>query len=264
MPDHSPDAARTLAALMLAARQAGADDDVRALAALGPDEVAGLMGADRNESLPDDPLGRSLLEHGFSGTITDKLGHKRHYVDGRQVAGHENDGGAGARTSPAADDHAGLAAALKGHPHASRPGFVARVKAKLARAATRVGVLIHEASLRSPQILEAVGALIDTPDDMKKLGYNPATAGTGQHHVADLKDFGPLTTYQAVNLGSMVLAKAYLWAKSKLKGRAESLAGADLDLAAETLHKILSALAEDFGWAEPPPADEIRRRLASA
>lgn len=95
--------------MILAARAAGDADTAAWLLALADDpaEVARVTGAGaRTEAEEDhDPLGRALLEHGFTGTITDTAGHKRTYSDGKQVANSPgapdaDAGGAGARTHP--------------------------------------------------------------------------------------------------------------------------------------------------------------------
>lgn len=51
-------------------------------------------GGDAGKADPfGDGLRESLLESGFTGTVTDSAGRERHYVDGKQVAGKSDSGG---------------------------------------------------------------------------------------------------------------------------------------------------------------------------
>jgi hypothetical protein len=101
---------------LILAAAAGGDGDLASWPsgqADDPDAVERLTAAPeptRTESLLESEQheGRWLLEHGFTGTITDTAGHKRQYVDGKQVkaqqaGGDQGKGGAGARTPPAAE-----------------------------------------------------------------------------------------------------------------------------------------------------------------
>lgn len=222
-----------------------------------------------------DPFGRlseSLLESGFTGTVTDSAGRERHYVDGEQVAKNETGGkgdekgkaGAHAGTHPMAASPppaAAVDAAVAGVlPKGAPAGLVARVKAKVGAAMTRVAVLAYDAALYSPQILEAVGLIADTPEDMGKLGYNPATHGNEGQRVNDpLKDAAglPITTHQAVNLVTKVLPAAVAWVKGKLGGGKRESLESRQTTPAELLHAMLAALAEEFGAPAPPPAAKI-------
>lgn len=143
------------------------------------------------------------------------------------------------------------------------PGVVAKIKDKASKVLTRLARLAYDAALASPNVIAAAGMLIDTPDDLKKLGYNPATAGSDSQRVADpLKDSGiPLTTYQAVNLVTTVLPAAIAWVKGKIKGgQSES---DDLEALAELLHQMFAAIAEEFGLTAPPDAATIANNLRS-
>ncbi len=125
--------------MVLAARAGGDTDTAAWLLSLADDpaEVARVTGSagsrTESEDLPD-PIGRALLEHGFTGTITDSAGHKRTYADGKQVAGHHDDtGGAGARTHPT-EPTAEEKAQADAH-HASLPE---KEKGRLAKAGAAV------------------------------------------------------------------------------------------------------------------------------
>jgi hypothetical protein len=142
------------------------------------------------------------------------------------------------------------------------PGLVAKVKAATARVLTKVATLAYDAALASPQILDVAGLLIDTPEDMGKLGYNPATAGHELQKTGNpLQDAGvPLTPYQFVNLCTKVIPAALSWAKGKLGAKTGEEAS-DLDALAELLAGMLRELAAEFGMPEPPDAATLAGRL---
>lgn len=89
------------------------------------------------DSILDDapaPVGRWLLEHGFTGTMTDSAGRKQQYVDGKHVSGqHADAGGAGARTATHTTHEQDAAAASAQHDAApaAEQGKLARAKAAL-------------------------------------------------------------------------------------------------------------------------------------
>lgn len=143
------------------------------------------------------------------------------------------------------------------------PSVVAKLKDRASKALTRLARLAYDAALASPNIIEAAGLLIDTPDDLKKIGYNPTTAGSDSQRVADpLKDAGiPLTTYQAVNLVTTVLPAAMAWVKGKISGGKSE--GDDIEQLAELLHQMLKVMAEEFGLTMPPDAETIANNLRS-
>lgn len=183
--------------------------------------------------------------------------------------GHGGAGGAHAGTPDAHPlaQESPPAAAVDGVVAGSLPGgapagLVAKVREKVAKVMTRLAVLAYDAALHSPQILDAVGLVADTPEDMGKIGYNPATAGNEAHHVADLKDFGsPLTTYQTVNLVTKLLPAAIAWVKSKLGGKAEGLAESEGMTPADLLAAMLAVLAEEFGLPAAPTAGRVAELL---
>lgn len=66
---------------------------------------------DDDEDEDDPVLTEAVAEdagsQGFTGTITDKLGRKRHYVDGKQVAGQKESGGGDKQKEKKTDDGEG-------------------------------------------------------------------------------------------------------------------------------------------------------------
>lgn len=85
------------------------ETDVTGFRFLKPDK------ADRTESIHAVSLERILLEHGYSGTLTDKNGRKITYQDGKRVAGQHDQGGGKQPAAAAADstDHEKTLADIK-------------------------------------------------------------------------------------------------------------------------------------------------------
>ena len=142
------------------------------------------------------------------------------------------------------------------------PGVVAKVREKVGKILTALARRAYDAALMSPQIIDAAGLLVDTPEDMKRIGYNPATAGTQQNATGNvLQDAGvPLTPYQFVNLCTTVLPGVVSWVKGKVGGGSATESD-DIDALAELLHGLLAGLAEEFGFAAPPDAAAIAANL---
>jgi hypothetical protein len=142
------------------------------------------------------------------------------------------------------------------------PGVVAKVKEKVGKILTALARRAYDAVLMSPQIIDAAGLLVDTPEDMQKIGYNPATAGADAQKTGNvLQDAGiPLTPYQFVNLCTTVLPGVVSWVKGKL-GKSSAAESDDIDALAELLHGLLAELAEEFGFAAPPDAAAIAANL---
>lgn len=78
---------------------------------------------------PDD-----VVSEGFTGTITDAAGHKRQYVDGKQVAGQKDGGVSPARASGADAGHDSATAGLP----PNRRNFVSKGLGKLRELGFRV------------------------------------------------------------------------------------------------------------------------------
>jgi hypothetical protein len=210
-------------------------------------------GGDSRESrtFPEDRAG--LVKK----TVTGKDG-KQHTVYTRPDAGQSADEHP-AKADPPSADAVDVGGAMGGD---APPGLVAKVKAATARVLTKVATLAYDAALASPQILDVAGLLIDTPEDMGKLGYNPATAGHELQKTGNpLQDAGvPLTPYQFVNLCTKVIPAALSWAKGKLGAKTGEEAS-DLDALAELLAGMLRELAAEFGMPEPPDAATLAGRL---
>lgn len=78
----------------------------------------------------------------------------------------------------------------------------------------------------NPLVIGAVEAVFDTPDDMRKIGYEPAM-GTGHGTADPLKAATGLPTHMAISIASKVLAAGLVWAKHRKK-KTSSMVGRKL------------------------------------
>lgn len=219
-------------------------------------------------------IDRVLREHGFTGL--DRLGRK--WVDGKEVP---KDAGGPAGSNPPKGDPASappsdlsrdhVAAGLpdliaRADPEVAKtPGLVARLTDHAVTAAAKVYARLVQATPAILKVIDLAGAVIDTPEDMKRWGYNPTTTGPtatgaqGQHGDWFHAHFG-VSTHLAATLATAVLSKALVAAKRKL-GLAEGEAGDAFDAAGELLAAVLKDLAGEYGLATPPDAAAIAARL---
>lgn len=114
---------------------------------LTPDDTAG-MGDERpaSEAVLEE-IDRTMEEAGFTGMLTDKAGRKRHYVNGKQVAG-----GAASTTGAQAKKKAKAAAAAPA-PAQHTPQQVQHVKATVAQQ-------VKAAALKMKDVRDRFGAAI--------------------------------------------------------------------------------------------------------
>jgi hypothetical protein len=176
----------------------------------------------------------TLLEHGFSGELTDSAGHKRKYVDGKQVA---HDGGPGAQTEgggkPAHPPHIaadapskdavlqsvadGLPAELK-----AQPGLLDKALAVAAKIYLRTFAKATELSMIAHRLAPEI---LDTAEDYENIGKQKTSTG---QFASGVQGSDPFAEYLGlpgvVVLGSIlpkVVGAAYGYVKSK-RAAAES------------------------------------------
>jgi hypothetical protein len=125
----------TLQEMILAAHAGGDGETADWLASIAgdPEQVAQVTGSNVSESEAyHEGDGRWLLEHGYTGTVTDAAGRKQTYADGVHVAGTGGTPpGADARTSPQQSDAATANAQHDAAPAAEKGRF-GKLKEKLA------------------------------------------------------------------------------------------------------------------------------------
>jgi len=150
------------------------------------------------------------------------------------------------------------------------PGVWGRVSDKVVTAAAHVyGAMLRAtpAALKAMRWFEELG---DTPHDLTRLGYAPATAGTASAAGAARMDpvrnatGGLVSTHVAATVASHLLGRAYVAAKRKLSGQQKAYtdgyaeAGA---LVAEMLGAVHDALGLDGGVPTP---EEIAAALRTS
>jgi hypothetical protein len=106
------------------------------------------------------------------------------------------------------------------------PGAMARLGDALLTVAAKVHLKLTSMTPAMLQLGEVLGAVFDTPDDLKKLGYNPTSGGTASGDAAGMND--PLrahmgiSTHLACTIASKVLSGAVAWAKKQRAGAVEA------------------------------------------
>jgi hypothetical protein len=206
----------TLNELLLHARATGDDEAFRLLAGLvgDPDGFRALLdsfkaakteGRVTREAAPGPPP--------RAGLVLDRTKH-------RWVRPGGSDG------DPATPDHdpelaAHAAASLDGLPPevTKSPGAMARLGDTLLTVAAKVHLKLTAMTPAMLQVGEVLGAVFDTPNDLKKLGYNPTSGGTASGDAAGandpLKAHMGISTHLACTIASKVLSGAVAWAKKQ-------------------------------------------------
>ncbi len=223
---------------------------------------------------PPDAVGRWLLERHFTGTITDAAGRKRQYVDGNPVAMHHDEpaDGAGARTPElSAEDTTSITtAATNDLPPAvaKTPGLVAKLKDAALTVGVRAYGLAARLSEAGAKIAGVLDAVLDTPSDMKKFGYNPTSAGGVDHANNDFVRMNLESTlgagisgHLAAKIAATALSHVAVWAKRKLTGaRPESESDGLLEVAG-LVAEVLAHVNDVLGLEGAPDAATVAKAL---
>lgn len=243
--------------------------DVKQQAKRFAQEFGGKLGIAANVALADlvgATASESRVREGYTGQFTDAAGHKRNYVDGKQVAADAaapNLGPATENPPPAEHMTGGLAEKVaQADPEAAKDkGLLGKLGDAVVKVGARIylfGLKHHDAITKGVAVLEAV---FDTPQDMKeKLGYDPTmTSGTSHAGSSDsVKSSLGVSGHIVILAASHALAKAVGWLKKQL-GAAE--ATGDLDALAEVIAGMLGIVAEEFGLAKPPDGPAVAAKL---
>lgn len=138
-----------------------------------------------------------------------------------------------------------------------------KVKAVAGKVITFARRLVYDAALKSPQILQLYTDLIEGPEDLQKIGYQPFSAGLAGHQTPDaLRDHLGIGAHTAMSLAARIGSHAIVWAKAKLAGNArEGIDSGDLAALAELVHALLSAATEQFGLPELQEVGAILKAL---
>lgn len=201
---------------------------------------------------------RLTLEAGFTGTVTDSAGRKRHYVNGKEVAQSADGNQTGNQTDLSDSDKQALTDSLaRDLPEAaSNSGTWAKVKDAAITAAAKVYRRMVAMTPAGLAVMDGLGAVLDTPEDMKKFGYNP-TLSSGTANTDAAKGADPLATHLGVSthfamaVASKVLSGAIVYAKKKLgQGRSESDGISEV---AELLAELFASVNDGLGIETPAP-----------
>lgn len=208
---------------------------------------------------PESLLESTLLEAGFSGTITDTAGRRRTYADGKQVANPTTDPAPTDKpTSAVPADAPTLDADLKAiaaaHPDAAKSiGTWAKVKER----AGKVREAVYGWAVRAtPAAWELTKALADSPEDMQRFGFAPTMSGTGHNRGDWLQAQTGIGTHLAAGIAAKVLAAGYLYAKRKLT-RSEGVDDETAHGLALELADLLGGIAGAFGLDHRPAARDL-------
>lgn len=152
------------------------------------------------------------------------------------------------------------------------PEVKAEVSTRLQRAKEAVyGFMYNKFNPALLAVGEALKAVGDEPDDMKKLGYNPTSHSGGGGGINDpLKNATGISTHLAVSIGSKVAAKVFVWLKKKATESKQPVAtNADVDFAqagawlAELYDKINESVGIDSAKHDPQAvADALKSELS--
>jgi hypothetical protein len=276
-PDVAPvdpaDSADLVGAL-LAAHGAGDDEAGSRIAALTPDQLAGILGTETQESLVD----KVVTVHGPHGDF------QRH-----QKVSAGDEGGTDARTSPHDHLDPGQADHVLGAVHSAiadspevkgKPGLLHRIGDACITAAARINLLLVKATPAIHKILDIAGDILDTPKDMlTKFGYNPTMssgAGGPGERVLGLGDSAGsavtndplahatgLSSHFLATVATKVLAAGIVWGKRKLgmKILGESEQDDTLLEAGGVFARMLAVVCEELGL-DAPDLDAVAAAFA--
>lgn len=209
-----------------------------------------------------------VLESGFSGIITDKRGHRRQYQDGKEVplqdhSQNQNSPNDQKATPPTPEEVAqGLEAKIdQVEPGLSKqPGLLGKARKAVYAAYEHVNYLLVKYQSQVDAIGSVLGAVLDTPKDMEKLGYNPSISSGG--HASSVLDplqvHAGISTHFACTLANHAVNFGFKAVKKLLKGEGDAV-----DLAAELLHGVFEAINRELGLEGVPEASAIAAKLRS-
>lgn len=202
---------------------------------------------------------RLTLEAGFTGTITDSAGRQRHYADGKEIAAPQQQPSSSTPTpnqSLAPADAKALTDSLATDlPEAAKdPSVWAKVKDAALTAAAKVHRRLLAMTPAGLAAMDILGAVLDTPDDLKKFGYNPSLS-SGVSATDAAKGADPLATHLGVSthFASTVITKVLSHAVAWAKGRRQSGEADGMPEVAELLAELFAEVHTALGVSAPTP-----------
>ncbi len=188
-------------------------------------------------------------------------------------------GGADAPTStpagqggpPAAETRAAVDDAVRtADPEAAAsPGLLSRLGDKAVTAAAKAHIALTRLTPAMLKAVDAVSAVLDTPDDAKKFGYAFGSSGSAAEAAgggADpVKASLGINSHLAATIAAKVVGAGLVWVKNKTGVKLYADEGGDVALAAaEALHAAFAAVAREFGLSAPPGVEVIAERIRAA
>jgi hypothetical protein len=130
--------------------------------------------------------------------------------------------------------------ALKDHPEdlPAAQSFAIRLHHK-------VYSILYKADRATMFAMKVIPEILDEPDDLKKLGYNPGFSGTDHAGILDpVKAATGLSAHTAASIAVQVLSRAAVFAKSRLSGVRMS---DGLDGGVDLIADLLDAISDEMG-----------------
>lgn len=155
------------------------------------------------------------------------------------------------------------------------PKLMARLSDAVVTAAAKLKMTLDKvnASVRLMRLIDKLGtvagAVLDTPGDLQKLGYNPTTSAGG----GDAGDSTPTTndpmraatgisTHLACTIASTVLSHGLVYLKRKMRSTSESIEGDEYGDLAAILLSVFESVNASLGLEGVPDVTELAKKLS--
>lgn len=118
--------------------------------------------------------------------------------------------------------------------------------------------------LATPAVMELIPAVLDTPEDFAKIGFNPVP-GSGRAGISDpVFQATGVSAHMAASIASHVLSRAFVWAKRKVSGQTHMAESNPFREAAEFLAGLYEVVAKETGLTIDANSDTIEKALRDA
>jgi hypothetical protein len=250
----SPEQSALLATALLLAHGSGDDSAGAKIAADPKGAVEAGSGTETVEEEGSPP---------WPGAVFDSWSHRwknPHTGEEHDVeTGETHPPGGRAMPSPASV-LAGLQDDLPDSLKEDRPA-IKRIGDTLLTAAARVNLFLLRHQDKIDWIADKLGSILDTPDDLKKFGYNPTVSGGTAHGGTDaLREHLGVSSHLALTIASKALSKAIAWSKKKATRVSEEDSDITM-LLAEMLREVFETVNAGLGLDGVPSVEEIAAAL---
>lgn len=155
----------------------------------------------------------------------------------------------------------------------SEGGLLEKAKDVALTVAAKVYLALVKATPAMMKIGAVMGEIFDVPSDMKKLAYNPTSAG-GQSHgglanndfvkqsIGDPTGLGlGMSGHLAISVSAQVLSRAVVWVKRKFAGKAQEDAGDGVTEWAKLIAAVFASVGQEMGVEGLPDAEQVEKNL---